>query len=343
MQPLTDKPSPDSVRPEPGRLSPYEDSDTRFSETATMTGAAGGYLMHAESNQAVQRSESVRSEFVEGLTRYARETQDERSAGTEPQSHKEATRLSLVQPTQTAKRTRVDSASDSGLIKKANSLTSEELDPRLRKRAFANMARSSQNENAKSKQILAERQQVKSQLLHKSVGEENGAPRLLPQDSPLNNIMNFARIEEEIVQTKIQYAMAEKQLRSERKALGRASDAIIQRVKVMGKALAELHERRDATQADKSRIEAFRRQNSTMKSERPTTQNAPVPSVDLVLSDPTPGLEDGEIRDGHGRTPAQQIQTDSTNPVQKGTTPDSTSGSHHVRFTSAGVEAFIHP
>ena len=79
----------------------------------------------------------------------------------------------------------------------------------------------------------------------------------LPQESPLKNIITFARIEEEIVQTKVQYAIAEKQLRRERQMIGRASDGIIQRVKALGKAMAELYEAREATQADRTRIDAF--------------------------------------------------------------------------------------
>jgi hypothetical protein len=64
--------------------------------------------------------------------------------------------------------------------------------------------------------------------------------------------------------------MAEKELRRERQMLGRASDVTIQRIKEIGKALAVLYERRDATQMDRSRIEAFRRPDRTTKVERPT-------------------------------------------------------------------------
>jgi hypothetical protein len=66
--------------------------------------------------------------------------------------------------------------------------------------------------------------------------------------------------------------MAEKQLWREWQTLGRASDATVQRVKEIEKALAVLYERRDAIQTDRSRIEAFRRPGSTAKTEMPTTQ-----------------------------------------------------------------------
>jgi hypothetical protein len=60
--------------------------------------------------------------------------------------------------------------------------------------------------------------------------------------------MNFAHFEEETMQTKVQYAMAERQLRRERQMKGRVSDGIIQRVKAVGKAVAELYEAHEATQ-----------------------------------------------------------------------------------------------
>lgn len=65
--------------------------------------------------------------------------------------------------------------------------------------------------------------------------------------------------------------MAEKQLRRERQTIGRASDGIIQRVKAIGKAMAELYEAREATQADRTRIGAFRRPAGIGKAQLPAT------------------------------------------------------------------------
>jgi hypothetical protein len=230
------------------------------------------------------------TEFLEGVERCARESLQEKH----PPSDKEAARRSSASTINSAKRMKIGSTSDPGLSEKANNLASEELNLRLRRTVLANLGKSSQNENAKIKQISAERQHIKSQLL-----QQAGVPPLLPQASPLKNIVNFARIEEEIVQAKIQYALAEKQLRLERQTLGRASDAIIQRVKAIGKALAELYERRDATQVDRTRIEEFRRPASPAKTEPLTTRKAFAPMVNFVLSDPIPDSEEGEIRDGH--------------------------------------------
>jgi hypothetical protein len=63
---------------------------------------------------------------------------------------------------QMVKRIGVDPSSDPGLPSKANSLSSEELNLRLRKRDLANLGRNSRQEDAKIKQLSAERQQTKS-------------------------------------------------------------------------------------------------------------------------------------------------------------------------------------
>jgi hypothetical protein len=193
---------------------------------------------------------------------YARTLQTENPQENRVKSDREAASLSSTPIRQMAKRMRVDSNSDSGLSNKANSLASEELNLRLRKRVLANLGRNSRQEDAKIKQLSAERRQIKSQPMQQS--SRKGDARVsglplpsLPQESPLKNIITFARIEEEIVQTKVQYAIAEKQLRRERQMIGRASDGIIQRVKALGKAMAELYEAREATQADRTRIDAF--------------------------------------------------------------------------------------
>jgi len=207
---------------------------------------------------------------------YERTLQTENPQENRAKSDTEAAGLSSTSIRQMAERMRVDSNSDSGLSNKANSLASEELNLRLRKRVLANLGRNSRQEDAKIKQLSAERQQIKSQLMQQSPGKGDArVPSLslpsLPQESPLKNIITFARIEEEIVQTKVQYAMAEKQLRRERQTIGRASDGIIQRVKAIGKAMAELYEAREATQADRTRIDAFRRPAGNEKAQLPAT------------------------------------------------------------------------
>jgi hypothetical protein len=141
-----------------------------------------------------QQVSSMTTEFPEGVERCARENLQEKHS----QSHKEATQRTSASATNSAKRMKIKSTSDPGLSKKANSLASKELNVRLRRTVLANLGRSSRNENANAKQISAERKYIKSQLL-----QQAAVPALLPQESPLKNIINFARIEEEIVQAKV--------------------------------------------------------------------------------------------------------------------------------------------
>jgi hypothetical protein len=260
---------------EPGRLSPYEDSRMKNPEKSTDGGRITLTKLVPQSLDHQLPWSIEKRDFLLSPEVYARTLQTENPQENRAKSDREAVGLSSTSIRQAAKRMKVDSNSDSGLSK-ANSLASEELNLRLRKRVLANLGRNSRQEDAKIKQLSAERQQIKSQLMQQSPGE--GDARVsslslpsLPQESPLKNIITFARIEEEIVQTKVQYAMAEKQLRRERQTIGRASDGIIQRVKAIGKAMAELYEAREATQADRTRIGAFRRPAGIGKAQLPAT------------------------------------------------------------------------
>jgi hypothetical protein len=272
-------PSLELAKHEPGRLSPYEDSRMKNPEKSTAIIADGGRITLTKlvpQSLDHQLPWSIeKRDFLLSPEVYTRTLQTENPQENRAKSDREAVGLSSTSIRQVAKRMKVDSNSDSGLSK-ANSLASEELNLRLRKRVLANLGRNSRQEDAKIKRLSAERQQIKSQLMQQSPGE--GDARVsslslpsLPQESPLKNIITFARIEEEIVQTKVQYAMAEKQLRRERQTIGRASDGIIQRVKAIGKAMAELYEAREATQADRTRIGAFRRPAGIGKAQLPAT------------------------------------------------------------------------
>src|SRR2546423_7535822 len=150
-------------------------------------------------------------DFLISPETYARTTQCEISPGTERKSHKEVTGLSLASPRQTAKRVKRGSTSESGLSKKTNMLFSEELNLRFR-RFLSNLGGSSQDESAKVKQPSAGRLQVTSSLYQESTWKQprtSSLPQvasLLPLEPPLKNITNFAKIDEEIVQMKVQYA-----------------------------------------------------------------------------------------------------------------------------------------
>jgi hypothetical protein len=162
---------------------------------------------------------------------------------------------------------KIDATSDSWHSDKAHTstLASEELNLQRKRRILGKVGKSSQDHGAKIRQLFAEKQRVKTELFEQSIGKGNNMPVRLPRESPLNNFINFAQIEEEVVQARVQYAMAEKELRRERQMLGRASDVTLRRMKDIGKELALLYERRDATQTDRSRIEAFRRPGRTAK------------------------------------------------------------------------------
>jgi hypothetical protein len=225
--------------------------------------------METVSQRAVlqQRSPSATMAFMGKIERYAQEDSQQKKSP----SDKETAALSSSSSStrKTAKRAKSSPPSDSGFSEKANSSASEELNLRPRRKVLADLGRGSQDENTKIKEPSAARQQIKAQLCQHCCGKGTRLHVMLPLESPLGNLMNFAQIEEEVVQAKVQYAMAKKLLRRERQTLGCASDAIIQRVKVVGKALAELYERRDAIQADKGKIKAFRRLANTTKTKSP--------------------------------------------------------------------------
>ena len=273
-------PSLELAKNEPGRLSPYEDSRMETSKKSTTISTEGGWITLTKpvpQNLTHQLPWSIeKRDFLLSPEAYARTLPMENPQGSGAKSDRKSAGLPLTSIKRMAKGMRVDPNSDPGLSSKANGLASEELNLRLRKNDLANLGRNSRQGDAKIKQLSAERQQAKSQLTQQP--SRKGDARVsslplpsLPQESPLKNIMNFAHIEEEIVQTKIQYAMAVKQLCRERQTMGRASDGIIQRVKVVGKAMAELYEAHEATQADRTRIDAFRRQAGNWKARFPVT------------------------------------------------------------------------
>lgn len=94
----------------------------------------------------------------------------------------------------------------------------------------------------------------------------------------------------------------------------------IQRVRAIEEALVELYERRDATHADRSRIEAFRRAARTTKTDSPNALRLRAPTVSLVSSDPSSGSEEGEIRDCRPAGPRTLLET--TYSTEHGIGPD---------------------
>lgn len=87
-------------------------------------------------------------------------------------------------------------------------------------------------------------------------------PRL-PHNSPLNNVINSASVQEEIVQARLKFNLAQIQLNKEKAKRGSASRAVSARVTDLKKTLAALHRRRAEIKDDGGRMDAFRRSDTT--------------------------------------------------------------------------------
>lgn len=83
----------------------------------------------------------------------------------------------------------------------------------------------------------------------------------LPQSSPLNNVINSATLNEEIVQTRIRFNLAQQDLIDEKARRGTASKALSAQVTALNKKLAALHRERTEINDDTARMNAFRRRD----------------------------------------------------------------------------------
>jgi hypothetical protein len=84
----------------------------------------------------------------------------------------------------------------------------------------------------------------------------------LPENSPLNNVINSASLDEEIVQARIQFNLANEELMKEKARLGQASRRITARVTKWDEKLTSLYEKRSEIKKDSDRIIAFRRDDT---------------------------------------------------------------------------------
>jgi hypothetical protein len=107
------------------------------------------------------------------------------------------------------------------------------------------------------------RRVVQSHTVSSSHNRNTGSSVLqkasLPRNSPLNNIINSASLEEDIVQARIKFRLAETQLLQEKDRYGYASRQVSARVTALNEKLACLHKRRSQIQNDAQRMSAFRR------------------------------------------------------------------------------------
>jgi hypothetical protein len=82
---------------------------------------------------------------------------------------------------------------------------------------------------------------------------------IVPQNSPLGNVIHSATLHEQTVQAKIKFKIAQNQLLEEKAARGAPSKATTARVRSLNETLAFLHRRRNEIGNDANRMEAFRR------------------------------------------------------------------------------------
>lgn len=134
--------------------------------------------------------------------------------------------------------------------------------------------KSARAEYEKIRQLSDQRNEIRSQLLRQpcrplatqhildhapTQGDDPQAIPMLPRASPLNNLINSATLQEEIVQAKVMYNLAQEQLAEDKARQGSASEAVLARVTHLNQKLAILHRRRREIMVDGDRMHAFRR------------------------------------------------------------------------------------
>ena len=96
----------------------------------------------------------------------------------------------------------------------------------------------------------------------------------LPRSSPLNNVINFAGLEEETVQTKIKLRLAESQLLQEKARHGYPSQKVVAQIRALDEKLAALKKQRSQIREDSHRMDAFRRDAKTLQFRDEESKNA---------------------------------------------------------------------
>ena len=178
-----------------------------------------------------------------------------------------------------SKKQRLESHDDFDLTKQTEMLVQEKIERGKRARRLSDRSngQGATAEYERIRKLSHQRNEIRSQLLgqtqrrpatqimsfgssrNRLSGAGSQEMPCLPHDSPLNNVINSATLQEQIVQAKIEYNLAEKQLIAEKARQGFASRAILARVKVLNETLAALHKKRGEIRSDADRLEAFRR------------------------------------------------------------------------------------
>jgi hypothetical protein len=159
-------------------------------------------------------------------------------------------------------------------------LIQEEVQRSKRARHFSDTGKSHDAiaEYEKIRKLSDQRKEIRSQLLmqghqplvarstashsrsHKSLGDLSSQMFSVPQDSPLGNVIHSAVLHEQIVQAKIKFSIAEKQLLEE-KATGAPSGTISARVRFLNGRLGALQGIRNEIRNDADRMDSFRRRD----------------------------------------------------------------------------------
>lgn len=178
------------------------------------------------------------------------------------------------------------SATESNLGDQANRLAAKELAMRMRLRArhlpesslnmtgaekireigrqrteLHNQIAREQSSDGLSSQIATDQSKIDKRRSSSSSPGKKADLRVsresLPQASPLANVGRLAKIQEDIVQTKVQCAMAGKELKQEQKTLGEPSNATVRKQKEKDHVLQDLINKRDVIKSDQEKLEAF--------------------------------------------------------------------------------------
>lgn len=176
------------------------------------------------------------------------------------------------------KKPRLETCDGFDLDKQTEKLIQEEIQRGKRARQFSDSGNghNATAEFEKIRTLSYQRKEIRSQLLgqpHRPLATHSTAFRssrdrplgrgshqmpILPQDSPLNNVINSAMLHEQIVQAKLKFNLAQKQLLEEKRR-GTASRAISARVRAWNETLAALNKKRKEIWKDVDRMDSFRR------------------------------------------------------------------------------------
>jgi hypothetical protein len=176
------------------------------------------------------------------------------------------------------KRPKVDKNDRFELEKHGEKLFQEEIQRGKRARQLSDSgdSRGATAEYEKIRKLANQRNEIRSRLLGKprgplatqtnpfsssklTLGHQPQQTLCLPHNSPLNNVINSASLQEQIVQAKVQFNIAQNQLIEEKAKHGCASKAVLARVTSLNGTLAALNNRRCEIRNDADRMDVFRR------------------------------------------------------------------------------------